>query len=1038
MQIRGTIRFFAIVFILVSLFSLSFTVCTRQVEKDAKDYAYSEMTMNEAMIIADGDTLRQRVIYDSLAAVKESRYLDSMANEVVYNILVKKYTYRDCKEKELNLGLDLKGGMNVTLEISEADIIIALSGNNQSPVFTTAINNANEKQKSSQTEYLDLFVESIRELDPNKPLATYFLTREMNDKINTNTSDEEVIAVLQEEIDGAIDRTFLVLRKRIDRFGVTQPNIQKLNTQGRILVELPGVKDPTRVRKILQGTAKMEFWETWEFPEVFPLLEKANDQLRVMLNKGESIDTLATDSIAETEDIVDVEEPEADTAAADTVSTLEQQLSGTDTDLTGDTSQAAQFAEFAKENPLFAYLTLNLRELDGQSYMGEGPLVGYAHQKDTAMVNKYLKMTSELFRNTRFLWSAKPLNETDASSIYQLIAIRVKSADGKAPLEGDMVSNAYQDYDQNGNVEVSMVMNSEGAKIWKKLTADNVGRSIAIVLDDYVYSFPTVNGEIPNGRSSISGNFTVAEAQDLANVLKSGKLEASARIVEEAVVGPSLGREAINSGLLSFVIAFFLVLLYMLIFYSRAGVAANIALITNVLLVFGVLASLGAVLTLPGIAGIVLTLGMAVDANVIIFERIREELRAGKGVRLAVEDGYKNAYSAIIDGNVTTLLTGIILAWFGAGPIQGFATTLIIGILTSLFSAIFISRMVFQRWLDKNRNIAFDTKLTRNFLVNPKFDFIKARRVALAVSGIVIIIGVYFLSTKGLNYGVDFSGGRTYVVRFDENVSTNDIRTEMFKELGEGSEVKTFGSANQVKITTKYMIDDNSEEADSIVETHVFNVLQKFFTTEMTFEDFVSDDENKVLGRLSSQKVGPTIADDIKTSAMYALIIALIVIFIYIAIRFNKWYYGLGGVVALFHDSLITVSLFSIFYGVLPFNLEIDQAFIAAILTIIGYSINDTVIIFDRIREYVGLYPKRTLKDNMNAALNSTLSRTVNTAVTTLIVLLAIFLFGGEVIRGFSFALMMGVLIGTYSSIFIATPVSYDLANKKAVDTKKK
>jgi SecD/SecF fusion protein len=713
-------------------------------------------------------------------------------------------------------------------------------------------------------------------------------------------------------------------------------------------------------------------------------------------------------------------------------------LDGVNDPSSTDTSQAAQFAQFAKENPLFAYLTLNLQELDGQYYDGQGPLVGYANAKDTAIINRYLGMTSDLFRNARFLWTAKPLNETDASNIFSLIAIRVKNTDGKAPLEGDLVADAWQDYDQNGQVEVSMVMNSEGAKVWKKLTGDNVGRSIAIVLDDYVYSYPTVNGEIPSGRSSISGDFSVAEAQDLANVLKSGKLPAPARIVEEAVVGPSLGREAVSSGLLSFLIAFLLVLLYMLLFYSKAGIAANVALITNVVLVFGVLASLGAVLTLPGIAGIVLTLGMAVDANVIIFERIKEELRAGKGTRLAVEDGYKNAYSAIIDGNVTTLLTGIILAWFGAGPIQGFATTLIIGILTSLFSAIFISRMFFNYWLDKNKNISFDIKLTRNFLVNAKFDFIKARRVALLFSAVVIAIGIFFLVTKGLNYGVDFSGGRTYVVRFDKNVSTTDIRTDLFQSFGESSEVKTFGSANQVKITTKYMIDDNTQEADSIVETQIFTVLQKYFNTDMTFEEFVSDDENKILGRLSSQKVGPTIADDIKTSAIYSLAFALIAIFIYIAIRFNKWYYGLGGVIALFHDSIITVSLFSIFYGILPFNLEVDQAFIAAILTIIGYSINDTVIIFDRIREYVGLYPKRTLKDNMNAALNSTLSRTINTAGTTLVVLLAVFLFGGEVIRGFSFALMMGILVGTYSSIFIATPVSYDLAKKKLEDKTKK
>ena len=1032
MQIRGTVRFFAIVFVIVSLYSLSFTYCTRKVEKEAKDYAFSEQTHNEALILAEGDSLRERVIYDSLASLKESRYLDSMSSEVAYNILIKKYTYQECKEKELNLGLDLKGGMNVTLEISEADIIIALSGNNQSSAFTKAILMASEKQKNSQDEYLSLFVESIRELEPNKPLASYFLTREMNDKINTNTTDDEVIDILSDEIDGAIDRTFLVLRKRIDRFGVTQPNIQKLSTQGRILVELPGVKDPTRVRKILQGTAKLEFWETWEFNEVRPLLEQANEQLRKILSKEDlTSDTLITDSINVADNI---DTPEI--VPVDTMNQLEQQLG--DVSEISDTSKAADFAEYAKENPLFAFLTLNLQEFEGQYYDGEGPLVGYAASKDTAQVNHYLSLTADIFRNTRFLWTAKPLNDDDAKNVYSLIAIRIKSADGTPPLEGDKVSDAWQDYDQNGNVEVSMVMNSEGAKIWKKLTADNIGRSIAIVLDDYVYSYPTVNSEIPSGRSSISGNFDVAEAQDLANVLKSGKLPAPARIVEEAVVGPSLGKEAVNSGMLSFAIAFLLVLLYMLFFYNKAGIAANIALVTNVLFVFGVLASLGAVLTLPGMAGIVLTLGMAVDANVIIFERIKEELRSGKGTRLAIIDGYKNAYSAIIDGNVTTLLTGIILAWFGAGPVQGFATTLIIGILTSLFTSIFISRMFFTYWLDKNKKISFDIKITRNFLANAKFDFIKVRRYALVFSGLIIAIGISFLATKGLNYGVDFSGGRTYVVRFDQDVSTVDIRAEMFKEIGESSEVKTFGSSNQIKITTKYMIDDNSAEADSIVETHIFNVLKDFYKVQMTFEDFVSDNESKILGRLSSQKVGPTIADDIKISAMYSLAFALIVIFMYIALRFKKWYYGLGGVIALFHDSIITISLFSIFYGILPFNLEVDQAFIAAILTIIGYSINDTVIIFDRIREYMGLYPKRTLKDNMNAAINSTLPRTINTAGTTFVVLLSIFIFGGEVIRGFSFALIVGVLVGTYSSIFIATPVSYDLAKNKLGEGKKK
>lgn len=1028
MQIKGAIRFFAIVLAIVSIYSLSFTFCTRQVEKNAREYAYNETTREEARKLSNGNPTREQVIYDSLTIVKEQYFLDSMANENIFNILVRKYTYRECKERELNLGLDLKGGMNVTLEVAVVDIVRALSDNNKDPKFNKAIELALAKQKSSQTDFVTLFVESLKEIDPNAKLSQFFLTNDLRERINYNSTDEEVIAVIREETDGAIDRTFEILRTRIDKFGVAQPNIQKLSTNGRILVELPGIKDPARVRKLLQGTAKLEFWLTVEFKEIWPKFEEANKRLKDMLARQTQLnDTLENDSLA-------VASTDSAKIVADTTNQLEQQLGNT-----SDTAQAQMDeAEYRKNNPLFSVIQPNFQNIEGQSFFGEGPLVGMCLGKDTALANKYMSMVASVFpRTVKFLWTVKPIDVKEGGNTFGLIAIKTDGKTNVAPLEGDKIIDARQDYGQNNEVEVTMTMNSDGAKIWKRLTGQNVGKCIAIVLDDYVYSYPNVNMEIPNGRSSISGNFTVEEAKDLANVLKAGKLPAPARIVEEAVVGPSLGKEAIASGLMSFLIAFVLVLLYMLFFYNKAGLAANIALIANVFFIFGVLASLGAVLTLPGIAGIVLTLGMAVDANVIIFERIKEEVRAGKGLRLAIDDGFKAAYSAIIDGNVTTLLTGVVLYIFGSGPIQGFATTLIIGILTSLFTAIFISRLFFIYLLDHNKKITFDNKFTRDFLQGTKFDFIKARKIAMACSGIVIAIGLFFLFTKGLNMGVDFSGGRSYVVRFDQDVTTNQVRDALTKELGETPEVKTFGSNNQVKITTKFMIEDNRKETDSIVEAKIFNGIKSFYAGAMSYDDFTSDDEAKVLGRLSSQKVGPTIADDIKKAAVWAVLIALIAIFVYIAIRFNKWQFGLGGVVALFHDALITISMFSIFYGILPFNLEVDQAFIAAILTIIGYSINDTVIIFDRIRENMFNFPKRDLKDNMNTAINSTLARTVNTAGTTLVVLFAILFFGGDVIRGFAFALIVGVAVGTYSSVFIASPIAYEISKMKLARKKK-
>ncbi|RLD56373.1 MAG: protein translocase subunit SecDF, partial [Bacteroidetes bacterium] len=720
-------------------------------------------------------------------------------------------------------------------------------------------------------------------------------------------------------------------------------------------------------------------------------------------------------------------------------SSLLEQL---EADTSGISQDDENFEEYAKKNPLYAYLNPAYvkSQKDGQYYPGQSAVMGYSAVKDTAKVNKLLRDVSSVFpRDLRFAWVSKP--RVEGSNVLELVGLKA-SRDGKASMGGEVITDARQDYDQNGRVEVSMSMDSDGAKTWKRLTGENIGRQIAIVLDDYVYSFPNVNGEIPNGQSSISGgDMEVDEAKDLANILKAGKLPARARIVEEAVVGPSLGKEAVSAGLWSFVIAFVLVLIYMIFYYNRAGWVADLALITNIFFLFGVLASFGAVLTLPGIAGIVLTLGMAVDANVIIYERIKEEIRAGKGMRLAIADGYKNAYSAIIDGNVTTLLTGIVLFVFGSGPVQGFATTLIIGILSSLFSAIFISRLIFTWALNTNKTVNFSTNLTKDTLANANYNFIGMRKTAYIISSILIIASIASLAVRGLNYGVDFKGGRTYVVRFDQSVKTNDVRTALSKTFvtDEGEtvapEVKTFGPDSQVKITTSFLIDDNEINVDSIIQTRIFEGVQQFYKNKnISYEDFSSDkeSESKLVGILSSQKVGPTIADDIRNRSVLAIFFALIVIFIYIAIRFRKWQFGLGGVLALFHDTIITIGIFSMFYNILPFSLEIDQAFIAAILTIIGYSINDSVIIFDRIREYTGLHRKTSLQDNMNNALNSTLARTINTSGTTLVVLLTIFIFGGEIIRGFTFALLVGVLVGTYSSLFTASPISFDLLGLKA------
>ncbi len=1003
MQNKGAVRLFAIALAVVCAYQLSFTFVTRKVEKDAVEYAA-------------GDSLR------------EANYLDSISSQVVYNILVRKYTYRECKEREINMGLDLKGGMNVTLEVSMIDMIRSLSNYSTDTTFNQAIALAREYQRSSQEDFITLFGRAFEEIDPNGRLAAIFATRELRGEIDFNSTNEEVLRVIRAQTEGAMDNAFNVLRNRIDRFGVVQPNIQMLETQGRILVELPGVKEPERVRKLLQGTANLEFWETYENSEIFPYLEEANQRLREVLEAEKALQAKKEEGSQVEEEtgageeevsplLAEMEQPEPEAGSEEEELSLLDQIAA---DSLGADTTALTLDAFIEQNPLLGILQPNVTR-QGQFVPGAG--VGFAHYMDTGKIRMYLNMPqirALLPRDVSFHWDMAPFDE--GGNYFVLYALRVTGRDGRPPLDGSVVTNASVDFAQTGgSPTVTMGMNSEGAQVWARLTRENVGKAIAIVLDNYVVSAPTVDEEIPGGRSTIRGNYTYSEAEDLVNVLKSGKLPAPARIEQEAIVGPSLGKAAIRSGLNSFLLAFVVVLLYMVFYYSRrAGLVADFALIANMFFLIGVLASLGAVLTLPGIAGIVLTIGMSVDANVLIYERIREEITAGKGIKLAISDGYKNAYSAIIDANVTTLLTGIILLVFGTGPIKGFATTLVIGICTSLFSAIFITRLVYERMITRSRRLTFATRMTQNAFKNTNIQFIERRKIFYIISGTIVLLGVVSLFTRGLNQGIDFTGGRTFVVKFDQPVATLDIQKSLADVYGEPPQVITFGSPDQVRITTKYKIDDNAVEADEEVEGLLYEGLKPYLGDDVTFEHFLSD------YRQSSQKVGPTIADDIKKQAVWAVLFALVAIFLYILVRFRNWQFGMGAVAALVHDVLIVLGIFSIFYGIMPFSMEIDQAFIAAILTVVGYSINDTVVVFDRIREYVGLYRKRERTEIIDLALNSTLSRTFSTSLSTFFVLLMIFLFGGEVIRGFTFALLVGVVVGTYSSLFIATPVVYD------------
>jgi len=996
MQSKGAIRFVAILLLLASLWQLSFTLVTNVQEKKAVKYAEAkaEAAMQTAAFgkVAEGD---KAFYLDSIRKVENRRYIDSISSEKIYF----GYSYKDVKSKAINLGLDLKGGMNVMLQVQLKDLVKALAGGNETPEFTQALALAEERSVNSRQDFITLFAEAWEETSNGTPLAQVFGTYEMRDKIGPETSNEDVIEVIRGEAESAISNSFNVLRNRIDRFGVTQPNIQKLGNSGRILVELPGVKEPERVRKLLQGTASLEFWATYDNAEIEGYLAEANSTLANLL--------------ADTETAV-VEEA----AAEETDDILAQELQQAE-------NEAAADAEMRKLNPLFSVL---------QPSGARGhACIGYAHYADTATINKYFAMpqVKQLFPpEFRPMWTVKASAMDPNANIFELVAIKATSRDGKAPLDGGVVTDARVSYgNTGGSPSVSMSMNAEGANVWARMTKDNIGKQIAIVLDGMVYSYPTVNTEITGGSSEISGNFTLEEAEDLANVLKSGKLPAPATIIQEQVVGPSLGAESINAGLISFIIAFVLVLLYMVFFYQGAGLVADIALLCNVVLLFGTLVSFGAVLTLPGIAGLVLTLGMAVDANVIIYERVKEELRAGKGLSKAIADGYRNAYSAIIDGQFTTFLTGVVLFMFGSGPVQGFATTLIIGIITSVLTSVFITRIIFDDRVSKGKSISFDNKFTRNFLQNTKVDFLGKKKIAYIVSGTLILISLVSIFTKGFTYGVDFTGGRTYVVRFDQPVTAEDVRAAAIAEFDGAVEVKQFGGESQMKITTQYLVENESTEADAEVEAKLYNALKGFFANELTFAEFTSTLDNPN-GIISSDKVGPTIANDITRNAIIAVVIALFVIFAYIAVRFKGWTWGLGGVTGLAHTALIVIGFFSLFSGILPFSLDVDQTFIAAILTIIGYAINDTVVIFDRIREYKELHPKADFRQNVNEALNSTLSRTMNTSLTTLVTMLAIAIFGGEVIRGLAVALILGIVIGTYASIFIATPIMFDVTKK--------
>ena len=1007
MQNKGFVRVFAVLLTLVCLFYLSFSFVTRYYNNKAAEYAGGDPS-------------------------KESLYLDSLSTQKVWL----GYTLKQCREMEISLGLDLKGGMNVVLELNVADVIRSLSNNNQDENFNKALDLAYARQATSQKDFIDLFAEEYKNLDNGARLSAIFSTFELKDKITPQSTDAQVVSVLKDELKSAIDNSFNVLRTRIDRFGVVSPNIQRLETAGRILVELPGVKEPERVRKLLQGSANLEFWETYQLPEVYQQLVAADNVLATVLKEHndeaavtetETVSAEGTETTA-TETVTD------NAAATSEADSLLQQIAQDKPEAQANQSME----EFAKQHPLFALLQIN--QYNGQ--LGRGAAVGVANVRDIPKINEYLAMKQVkdvLPRNLSLKWGVKAIDEKE--QFFELYAIKVTNRDGTPALGGDVVTDANADFVQQAGrseQQVSMAMNAEGAKAWARLTKENIGKAIAIVLDDMVYSAPNVNDEITGGRSQITGHFTPEEAKDLANVLKSGKMAASVHIVQEDVVGPSLGQEAISSGVISFALALILLMIYMCAFYGIIpGLIADGALVLNIFFTMGILASFQAVLTLPGIAGMVLTLGMAVDANVLIYERTKEELRAGKSLSKAIADGYSNAFSAIFDSNLTSIITGVVLFYFGTGPIRGFATTMIIGLFASFLTAVFLTRIVYESLLakDKLKNVTFVTSITKDLLTNPKINFLGARKTGYLIPAGIVLLGAISMMTIGLNNGIDFTGGRNYIVRFAQDVKTDEVRNMLDEKLDGAVSVITIGTPDQVRVSTNYKIDDADPAVDQEIESLLFEGVKPLLPEGTTLDQFTTTYIQ------SSQKVGPSMADDIKNSAIMAVIFAMFCMAAYILLRFRDWSFSVGAFASVAVTTLCIISFYTLLWKVLPFSMEVDQTFIAAILTIIGYSINDTVVVFDRIRETIGLYPKRDRYQVINDALNSTLSRTFNTSLTTLVVVLCIFILGGSTIRSFTFAILLGIIVGTYSTLFVATPIAYEIQkrkiNKKAAEAAK-
>ncbi len=996
--------------VLICIYCLSFTFKVNSIESKAVAFAEKSIPMENLEKRYPGDQLAQFLYEDSIQQARigyKNRYLDSISNEKVFLW----NTYKMCKEQQLNLGLDLQGGMSVVLQVSIKELLQSLSDNNRDPKFNKALDIAEQRMATSSDDYLTLFFKAYKELDPNGKLATFFATRNSkDDKITFESSNSDIESYVRKQAADAINTTYNILHTRIDQFGTKEPTIRLDANRGRIIVEIAGVDNPARVRRLLQATANLEFWETYKATEIAKSINDANTALK---NYVDTQKDLGKDSSA-------VEKAKnLLTGGTEDTSKAVNPLTGKK-DTKADTSQAKKFEQFKNENPLFAVLQ---PAVDDNNQFQASPIIGYVSTLDTAKLSSYLNnpdVRSVFPKDIDFMYSAKSFG--DKQKYLTLYAIKKNTNSGKAPLDGSVITQARQDYDPNGQVTVSMQMNTIGGRTWRDLTRKNVGNNIAIVLDNQVYSAPNVNGEIDGGNSQITGGFDVQEATDLANVLKTGKLPASARIIEEVLVGPSLGKQAIHAGIISLIVSFILIVLFMIFFYSSAGIVADIVLLLNLFMIIGLMAGFGSTLTLPGMAGIVLTLGMAVDANVIIYERVKEELRLGKSLVIAAQEGFKHSLPAILDGNITTLLTGIILAWIGMGPIKGFAITLIIGILTTLYTTLLLSRVIIEKRLESGKIINFQTSWTKNFLHGHNFDFIGKRKITYSISIAIIIIGVISFLTRGFEMGIDFKGGREYKVRFERPVNTVEISQALTKTIGEGTIVKQFGSANQVKITTSYLIDKPGKDIDNKVESAVYEGLKNFLPNT-SFETFQRVNE------MSSSKVDPTISVDFRNTSIIATIFSLIVIGIYLLLRFKHKGYSIGAIASTAHDAFVILALFSLLHGVVPFAMEVDSTFIAAILTVIGYSLNDTVIIFDRLREYLNLKPNADMKDTMNEAINSTLSRTFNTAFTVFIVVFILFLFGGSTLKSFSFAMLIGVVVGCYSSIFIASPIMYDLDN---------